>query len=137
MERSTLSEEMRILYVALTRAKEKLIITMSPKNIEKKLASFNHSLGEDKRVSPYIVREGRSYADWLLMALLYHVDAIPLCADCGARAEENVTQPESRFIFRLFRGWEEEPKAALKEKAFVSAEDPLLVNQIQSQVQWQ
>ncbi len=137
LERSTLSEEMRILYVALTRAKEKLIITMSPKNIEKKLASFNHSLGEDKRVSPYIVREGRSYADWLLMALLYHVDAIPLCADCGARAEENVTQPESRFIFRLFRGWEEEPKAALKEKAFVSAEDPLLVNQIQSQVQWQ
>ena len=33
LERSTLSEEMRILYVALTRAKEKLIITMSPKNI--------------------------------------------------------------------------------------------------------
>ena len=39
LERSMLSEEMRILYVALTRAKEKLIVTSVQNQLDKKLSS--------------------------------------------------------------------------------------------------
>lgn len=42
--KETLSEEMRILYVALTRAKEKLIITGSCKDFEKGIASKKEKL---------------------------------------------------------------------------------------------
>ena len=42
--RETLSEEMRILYVALTRAKEKLIITGVCKDVEKDIASKKEKL---------------------------------------------------------------------------------------------
>lgn len=42
--KETLSEEMRILYVALTRAKEKLIITGVRKDFEKELASKKEKL---------------------------------------------------------------------------------------------
>ena len=42
----SLSEEMRVLYVAFTRAKEKLIITGSMKNIEKNISRMSSSLEE-------------------------------------------------------------------------------------------
>ncbi|MCL2236562.1 MAG: UvrD-helicase domain-containing protein, partial [Defluviitaleaceae bacterium] len=59
---SQISEEMRILYVAMTRAKEKLILIGGAKKPDK-----YHSLGGKPRV--YDVSGGRSYMDWLLMAL--------------------------------------------------------------------
>ena len=44
-----ISEEMRILYVAFTRAKEKLIITGATSNLEKSLNSINQILGYTKK----------------------------------------------------------------------------------------
>ena len=64
LERSMLSEEMRILYVALTRAKEKLVITAVQNDLEKKLSGFAGALAENDRVSPYVARSAQSYADW-------------------------------------------------------------------------
>ena len=68
---SMLSEEMRILYVALTRAKEKLVITAVQNDLEKKLSGFAGALAENDRVSPYVARSAQSYADWMLMADVY------------------------------------------------------------------
>jgi ATP-dependent helicase/nuclease subunit A len=67
LEKEALSEEMRILYVALTRAKEKLIITLSLKNAEKKVKSISAGLDDKIGIVPYVVRSAGSYADWLLM----------------------------------------------------------------------
>lgn len=70
----TLSEEMRILYVAFTRAKEKLIITGAVNNLEKalttwcKAASVNHDFG----IAPSEVLKGKSYLQWIGMALAKH-----------------------------------------------------------------
>ena len=61
-----LSEEMRLLYVALTRAKEKLIITGCDKNLEKSLKTKEDMLsaGPDK-INTISIRKGKSYLDWL------------------------------------------------------------------------
>ena len=67
-ERSELSEELRVLYVALTRAREKLLLVMTIKNPAQKLSSLAASLGEQAAVSPFAVRSAKSYADWLLAA---------------------------------------------------------------------
>ncbi len=71
----TWAEELRILYVALTRAKEKLIITGVGSDLEKKMEPYKCQDGssqEDKflKVLPYHVRVGVStYMDWLIPAV--------------------------------------------------------------------
>ncbi len=72
-KKEIISEEMRILYVALTRAKEKLIITGTAKDIQKKLEEKEEDLrlynNEDKinesTISNYI-----SYLDWIELVYL-------------------------------------------------------------------
>ena len=52
LERSMLSEELRILYVALTRAKERLVVTMQLKIPEKKLSALAGALIRAVRCPP-------------------------------------------------------------------------------------
>jgi ATP-dependent helicase/nuclease subunit A len=69
----TLSEEMRILYVAFTRAKEKLIITGTVNNIENSLSSWSESLyNNDWHIPGYMVTNGRTYLDWICPAVIRH-----------------------------------------------------------------
>ena len=75
MRLETLSEEVRILYVALTRAKEKLIITGSVNNIQKAIEKWYSSASLDKKsILPSEVLKGKSYLDWIGMALCQHND---------------------------------------------------------------
>lgn len=78
LERSSLSEELRVLYVAMTRAKEHLYMTMAVKDARKKIANLASALSISKEISPYIIRKTRSYADWLILASLRHPDAVNL-----------------------------------------------------------
>lgn len=79
-ERSELSEELRVLYVALTRAREKLLLVMTVKNPEKKLSDLASTLTGQTAIPPFAVRNAKSYGDWLLTAALRHPDAAPLRA---------------------------------------------------------
>lgn len=66
LKRENLSEEMRILYVALTRAKEKLIFVGTGKAVEKKISDYSiHS--DSGKVPSYLVLKGSSFLDWILM----------------------------------------------------------------------
>lgn len=75
----TLSEEMRILYVAFTRAKEKLIVTGAVNDIEKTAKKWVKSASiEKERIVPSEVSSGKSYIDWIGMALCQHIDGEPI-----------------------------------------------------------
>jgi len=75
----SLAEEMRVLYVALTRAKEKLIITGSMRNIERNLARMSSSLDENsEKLGEYEILKGKSYLDWIVPAVIRHLDGKPL-----------------------------------------------------------
>lgn len=81
----TLSEEMRILYVAFTRAKEKLIITGATTNLEKSINNWVASASLDQDiVLPSEVLKGKSYLDWIAMAICKHRDGEPLRDYIGA-----------------------------------------------------
>ena len=69
-----ISEEMRILYVALTRAKEKLIITGSVRDIEKNIHKWSSNISREKSVSKYDILNGKNYLDWMMPALIKHED---------------------------------------------------------------
>lgn len=65
------SEELRVLYVALTRAREKLIVTSYIKNASSTIEKISKLIeNEDEIISPEIVLGAKSYIDWLLMASL-------------------------------------------------------------------
>ena len=71
----TLSEEMRILYVALTRAKEKLYITGLKKDYEKEIENMQSQVNRYHKVKDKInyilVKKYKKYLDWILLVYLY------------------------------------------------------------------
>lgn len=69
----TLSEEMRILYVALTRAREKLIITATINDLDKDISKWAKCAGTDEEKLPlYEVLHSPRYLDWIGAALIRH-----------------------------------------------------------------
>ncbi|GAB6168719.1 helicase-exonuclease AddAB subunit AddA [Clostridium carnis] len=84
----TLSEEMRILYVAFTRAKEKLIITGATRNLEKTVSNWIAAASLDEEIIlPSEVLKGKSYLDWIGMALCKHRCGEPLRNYVGASSD--------------------------------------------------
>lgn len=83
MKSDSISEEMRVLYVAMTRAKEKLIMVGICKNMEKKLLKLSSKIGISKRIKPFSVLSCSSYFDWILTAFLRHRDAEKLRSIAG------------------------------------------------------
>ncbi|AOZ91733.1 helicase-exonuclease AddAB subunit AddA [Paenibacillus crassostreae] len=71
-----LAEEMRVLYVGLTRPKEKLILIGTAKDLIKKVLSWTQVQSHQQYMLPdYILSKGRSYLDWIGPALIRHPDA--------------------------------------------------------------
>ena len=74
-KREAVAEELRVLYVAMTRAKEKLILTGCVTNIDDKLEKWQElsdiSTDDDcKRLPIYALREAKCYLDWLVPCVL-------------------------------------------------------------------
>lgn len=68
MELETMGEELRVLYVAMTRAKEKLIMTATDKSLEGKLSKWQDVQTVEGQLPYTILSTAGSYLDWLLMA---------------------------------------------------------------------
>ncbi len=82
--RDELSEQLRVLYVAVTRAREKLFLLASYDDPEKRLAALASQQQENGRLLPFSVRSAASFADWILSALLWHRDGAVLRSLAGA-----------------------------------------------------
>ncbi|NMH69514.1 helicase-exonuclease AddAB subunit AddA [Bacillus sp. RO3] len=68
-----ISEEMRVLYVALTRAKEKLFLVGTVKSLEKSLKKWRGALGQTEwLLSDYDRAQASSYLDWIGPSLMRH-----------------------------------------------------------------
>ena len=71
----TLSEEMRILYVALTRAKEKLFITGVTRDFKKDLEKIDSNIErypkENDKINPILIKKCKKYLDWILLVYQY------------------------------------------------------------------
>lgn len=70
--KESLSEEMRVLYVALTRAKEKLIISGSVNNLEKSIVKWKSAIDvSQKKLSQIYVSSARSYLDLICPCIFF------------------------------------------------------------------
>lgn len=70
IERNELAEELRILYVALTRAREKLMIVGTLANAEKYIGDMASQLMFDTIIDPYTVTGAKKLLDWLTLCAL-------------------------------------------------------------------
>jgi ATP-dependent helicase/nuclease subunit A len=101
----TLSEEMRILYVAFTRAKEKLIVTGMVKDIEKTLEKWcSVAACEGEKIPEYAVLNAKSYLDWIGPAVARHDSGVELrkFADDGGLWQA-VISGDSKWRVKLWK----------------------------------
>ena len=71
LRQEALAEEMRILYVAMTRAREKLILVGGARNLENKLYKWsNLPRGNEGRLPEYITAGVQNYLDWLVPVIV-------------------------------------------------------------------
>ena len=81
----TLSEELRILYVALTRAKEKLFITGLSKDYEKEIEKIEQQVNRyskcSAKINPILVKKYKRYLDWIMLVYQYEKDTISELVD--------------------------------------------------------
>ncbi|SDM88039.1 DNA helicase/exodeoxyribonuclease V, subunit A [Paenibacillus sp. yr247] len=76
MKLELLAEEMRVLYVALTRAREKLYLLGTVKSLDKLLRGWGRHLSRtDWYLPDFELAKAKSYLDWVGPALLRHPDA--------------------------------------------------------------
>lgn len=79
-----LGEELRVLYVAMTRAKEKLILTGSVKDVSGQLEKWSAAAHTGAPELPYArLGAASTYLDWVVPALLRHADAQMLVEQAG------------------------------------------------------
>lgn len=95
IERGGMSEELRVLYVAMTRAKEKLIMLTSLDDPLKTLGKLGAQLTDAKAVSPYVVRSAASFSDWILSCALRHPSGGELREKAGVLPGIMLTEGEN------------------------------------------
>jgi ATP-dependent helicase/nuclease subunit A len=102
-QRESLAEEMRVLYVALTRAKEKLVMVGNVASLDKKLQKWRQIAEHPDWVLPSYYRlEATSYLDWVAPALMRHKQAEELRADdLAANLPQEITQDQSKWRITL------------------------------------
>ena len=83
-----LSEELRVLYVALTRAKERLIMVYGTNNLENTLKkAYDNINPKSQKVSPFLVSSATGMGEWIVTALLRHRDALALREILGCKED--------------------------------------------------
>lgn len=78
MSNSEKSEELRILYVALTRAKEELHMVCAQKGMEKYIKRIASKITNSCYLHPFSVSSAGKISDWLIMCGLVHPDGTEL-----------------------------------------------------------
>ena len=92
----SLSEELRVLYVAMTRAKDRLVMTYASRRLDKDAAEL--ALRMDLSHRELLTGNVSSPGEWVLMEALQHTEAGALFA-LGARpAETRFGQPPWQII---------------------------------------
>jgi ATP-dependent helicase/nuclease subunit A len=106
--REQLAEEMRVLYVALTRAKEKLVMVGYVNALDKRLEDWDTILDHPEWVLPEHYRlKKKSYLDWVGPALIRHQDNEQLrIRTLPEEVQQEITADDSRFHVSMFHASE-------------------------------
>lgn len=113
MTAESLSEEMRVLYVAMTRARDRLIMTYSVKNLQSELSDI--ALRMDFSGKELLSEDVNCPGKWILQAAMSRTDAGAFQALGGRPAE--IHTPRFPWKIEVTQAPETEIESAISEKA--------------------
>ena len=114
LKRRLLAEEVRILYVALTRAREALVLVGAVRGISPKLARWSGvSCNKAWELPTGMIVNASSFWDWLGPCLLRHREGQTLPATVRLRRDDHILSDPAEF--KIFIRNAQEIKAAPKE----------------------
>ena len=88
-------EELRLLYVALTRTQDRLVITSALSNRDNKLTAIRNVLiSNGGKIGKGVLRRTASYSDWLIAALMLHPKGERLRDGAPIIAEDTASEVE-------------------------------------------
>lgn len=83
LDNETINEEMRILYVALTRASQKFILTGGLKSIDMiekwQKQIIDYAIDASNHLLPAQIRKSNQMLNWIMLAIIRHPDFIQQC----------------------------------------------------------
>ena len=140
MDQELKSEELRILYVALTRAREKLILIGSAKNMDQKIEKWSRALSIESLHLGYLTVKGcQNYLDWIMLALMRHSQSQPLYANTGIEYLGKVAlqsiEPDVSITLRTFLDYQRDP-FELKEFAVDHIKQTKMDLNFESKMAW-
>ena len=98
----TLSEEMRILYVALTRAKEKLIITGIKNDYQKDFLKMSEQveryIKKDGKINTILIKKYKKYLDWILLVYEYEKEKVNVIEELN---KKEITKEEFKTLEKI------------------------------------
>ena len=101
--KESLGEELRVLYVAMTRAKEKLILTGTVGKLEKQMVSLSRFLDEEEELLPLGTRiKAKNYWAFVLPALVRHRAMSELMGEYGIlmKKQKGIYDDVSDFVIK-------------------------------------
>ncbi len=127
MKEDTRGEDLRVLYVALTRAKEKLIMTASEPKFMKLLAANVPLTMEREQKLPYsVMMSAGSYLDLIVAACMRHKSMQDLIEELGVDATEcSLPYGDIPMKVCLYDGQEEETQEVIESMRAVHLEEEL------------
>ena len=126
-----IAEEMRLLYVAMTRAKEKLIITGRVKDYENLREEISSGIDERGNISNYKILKINNYLDWILSSI-DNLTVYGKSLNCLGREENFLGNEDLKFQLNVNTKTEEfieyqRIKEELKTNEIISEEDDIEV----------
>lgn len=135
-----LSEEMRVLYVAFTRARDKLVMTMPTKNalkLAQKMALRIFSGAPE----PYLLEHCASRGEWVMQAVMAHPQAQSFCRQLEVEVMPQPLASErelaDRFTVSLEADEVSEPAPACPVHLPEAAPDEALARALREHFAWQ
>ena len=122
-----LSEEMRILYVAMTRARDRLIMTYADQHLDKHLSDISRQLDLCSR--DYMIENAWCLGYWVLMVAMQKTEAGALFA-ISRQPENCVVSPEPWLIQVISSS--DDPQEDIAEICESTSElDPAVISRLQ------
>ncbi len=99
---AVIAEEMRLLYVALTRVQDRLVMVCADGKLEKSLQTAASRInsgweGNSDALDPYAVGSANSYAQWIYMVCLLH----PSCSSLRNIVSGNFNCSEANGVVKV------------------------------------
>lgn len=131
-KREMLSEEMRTLYVAMTRAKEKLILVASQDKLEKTVQKIVSEMSSFGGANSFSLSRQKSYLEWTLSALWDCEDLFKLFADCYPKG----FQGRKSSVQCILANCEEQESSQPEEPVFTAKPDSEILRKLEKSMRF-